>query len=150
MTAVAYAMSDVISVRVPEDRGGCGNQHKVTEDDDGHKVVKCDQCVPYLTGSHASFAGTAEGVPSTPDEIAHRQYLKEQAQTVNDALDLEIRRSFVRDRQERASKADPGDFVSGLSPKEKRELAAMLAKDLGDDEPAKRSPGRPRKTAASE
>src|ERR1700729_1685021 len=70
MTAVAYAMSDFASVRVPDDSGGCGDQHEAKTDDRGRKYVECAQCAPYLVANHYSFAGAPQDVPQTPDERA--------------------------------------------------------------------------------
>jgi len=89
--------------------------------------------------------------------MAHREYLKREAETANAALDVQIRRSFARQFAEEArassgGPSNPADFVASLSPAEKRELAAMLAKEAGGEEkaeaPVKRGPGRPRKTTA--
>lgn len=144
-TAVAYAMSDFIGVRVPEEQGGCGAEHQKETDELGRKVVRCDQCAPLLIANNASYSGTPEGVSATPDERAHEEYMEKKAKTSNAEADAEMRREWMlAKRGQHAEAPSLMDQIRSASAEEKAALREFLGTG---DTPAKRSPGRPRKTA---
>lgn len=119
MTAVAYAMSDFANVRVPEDRGGCGDEHEAKTDDRGRKYVACDQCAPYLVSSLYGFASAAADVPPTPDEMAAREAAETDARMSQSGLLSTIAARMAPQRS-------LSDQVAGMSDAEQAELRKLL------------------------
>jgi hypothetical protein len=120
MTAVAFAMSDFSNVRVPEDRGGCGEEHHAETDDRGRKVVQCDQCAPYLVASVYGFASTAVDVPLTPDERAAQAAAESDARMSQAGLLTTLAGRMAPQRS-------LADEVSAMSDEQRAEFRKLLA-----------------------
>lgn len=67
-----YAPSDVRSITIPADRGGCGKSHElIGELADGDRfAIDCPACEPHIIAARTGWAHTPHGVHLTPDEIA--------------------------------------------------------------------------------
>src|ERR1700746_2036407 len=120
MTAVAFAMSDVLGVKVPEDQGGCGEQHAAQTDDRGRKVVQCDQCAPWLIANHYSFAGAPQDVAKTPDERAALEVAEGDARMSQAGLLTTLAGRMAPQRS-------LADEVSAMSDADRAELRRLLA-----------------------
>jgi hypothetical protein len=113
-------MSDFASVRVPKDRGGCGDQHEAKTDDRGRKYVACEQCAPYLMANHYSFAGAPGDVPATPDERAAQAAAESDARMSQSGLLTTLAARMAPQRS-------LADEVAGMSDEQRAELRALLA-----------------------
>jgi hypothetical protein len=161
--AIAYAMSDYApgldgaqgAVKLPSDRGGCGQMHLVQVDGEGRPYVECEQCGPALIAGHASFAGTPGGVPLTPDELGERELAERDAKATERVILRSVTDHLVGEIT--AKKEKPPTLleqIAALSSAEKVQLSELLASDtagaVADNretkEPAKRTQGRPRTT----
>jgi hypothetical protein len=66
-----YAPTDVQSITIPTDRGGCGQSHEAGELAPGRRFsIDCPACEPLIVGLRTGWAATPIGVHLTPDEIA--------------------------------------------------------------------------------
>jgi hypothetical protein len=171
---VAYAMADhgpsadgrvaAGHIRLPTDRGGCGNEHEIETSDRGYAFIDCPRCAPALVGSHYGWAATPGGVPLTPDELGDRELAERDAKSSQNTLLRAMTDSFVKAVQtgpgfQFPSEDSPAgkapsllDQIKAMSAEEKAALASVLApageipaktSDANDDEPPKHKDAEP-------
>jgi hypothetical protein len=91
-TFMIYAQTDVMSVTVPVERGGCGSSHEVNRDNvSGPGTLTCPVCEPHIIGLNTGWGRAPHEVKLTPDEIAEAEARenvakREQARTWSDPL----------------------------------------------------------------
>lgn len=94
----AFARSDIHSVCIPLDSGGCGQTHsrpvlnakearKGAEPDyDSTFGVNCQQCEPILLGPLHGWARMAQKVELTPDELEEQERLEKEGSVATAAM----------------------------------------------------------------
>jgi hypothetical protein len=159
---IAYGMADMApspdgerppgTVRLPEHRGGCGAQHTVTQDEDGHPLIDCPACAPALIGSHYGWAASPAGVPLTVDELGERELAERDGIAMQRIMVKSLTDDYMDRMRVKETRLPPSTLVSQLaklSAAERAEIAALLSgksEDTPEPEPvpAPRKPGRPR------
>lgn len=131
-----YAPSDVRSITVPTDRGGCGMPHELTgEPADGERFsVNCPACEPHIIAARIGWAHTPHGVHLTPDEIAQveaeeARAKREQNRTWGspEALGSAFAAAMSAKMGTPAASAPTlMEQIAALSPEERAALGAML------------------------
>jgi hypothetical protein len=78
-----HAPTDVRSISIPTDRGGCGEPHKLAGDpaEGEHLTVDCGPCEAVISTMGHGWAADPLQVALTPDERARFDALSDQAKT---------------------------------------------------------------------
>ena len=167
---VAYAMSDMAPsadgrtpagvVSVAPDRGGCGRQHTAEVDDDGHVLIRCDTCAPWLIGNVHGFAATPAGVPLTPDEmgeveiskrqgeVSYHLAMKAMGETMGQIIQSTTGKSLGHAPAPEVSASSLKAQLAAMSPEDRAELLGALA-PAAEPEPEKKTPAAAKSKAAS-
>lgn len=133
-----YAMTDVTSITIPADRGGCGDPHTRPGDlPAGERfTVTCPQCEPVIIAGSTGWAHTPDGVRLTCDEIAlvevdEARAKREQNRTWGDPKALGA--AFAEALSAQMAPPPAGEppsllaQIAALSPEERLALGQMLA-----------------------
>lgn len=165
---IAYGMADMApspdgerpagTVRVAEHRGGCGAQHTVMQDEDGHPLISCPACAPALIGGHYGWAASPAGVPLTVDELGERELAERDGIAMQRIMVKSLTDDYMDRMRVKETKLPASALVTQLaklSAGERAEIAALLS-GKSDDAPepesmpasAPRRPGRPRTRTA--
>lgn len=157
----------------PVSAGGCGQEHEVQVDHAGRPYIECDRCAPSLISSHYGWAARPGDVPLTPDENADQELAERDAKGHQNTLLKGMTDAFMRALKggagfpgmtEPAPQKSLIEQLGEMGPAERAQLAALLAppaeggahvltppapetaRVVQSADPAKRGPGRPRKT----
>lgn len=151
-----YAPSDVRAISVS---GGCGASHELgREPGKGeHFAVTCGACEPLILATKTGWAHDVSSVALTPDEnriFETQEKEGQRAQAIASRALAERLGDLIRADTPVAPVDPVQDVIGKLAALNADQLAALRgiftsdqAEAAAEDTPAKRSPGRPRKTA---
>lgn len=168
---------DAGTVSVPAGKGGCGSEHHIKVNDENRPYLDCPACSTYMVGNHYGWANTPHGVPLTPDEQGEVEITKRDGETsyrlamkaMGDAVG-QIVQGTRGTPLTAATPAPPSlmEQLAAMTPADRAALKAILTDEpalpapapavtvaahpgevtVGEpQEPVRRKPGRPRKTA---
>jgi len=126
----AYAPSDVMSITVPRDSGGCGKTH--VREGEGKLSVDCAGCEAHIFGALSRHGWSADPatVALTPDELAT---VEAQTQAAGMGSNLQIAQALAQIATALAGSglsavpSTPADLVNGMSAAELDALARQIA-----------------------
>ncbi len=130
-----YAPSDVRSILIPAERGGCGVPHEAGDLPPGeHHSVTCPQCEPHIAAMRTGWAHTLAGVHLIPDEIADAEAAEAAAARAQNRTwgdPNALGKAFREALGPAVTPAVPSllEQIAALGAHERAALAAMLAAD---------------------
>ncbi len=133
-----HAPTDVLSITIPTDRGGCGRSHELPDPaGGGPRTVDCPACEPHIIASRTGWAHDPIAVALTCDEIAQveaaeRDAKVEQNRTWSNPARL---REALFGNQPTAAAPSLLEQIAALSAEERAALAGMLTAQTPEPEP---------------
>jgi hypothetical protein len=122
------------TVKVPEDRGGCGKSHTVELDEKDRPRIVCEACAPILVGGHFGWSASPSGVPLTPDEQGEVEIAEREGQVAM-RMAMKAMGAAVASQVQGTSDAPKLSAstlvaqLSSMSTAERAEIAALLKED---------------------
>lgn len=137
-----YAPTDVTSVNIPAERGGCGQSHDAGTLAPGESfVIDCPQCEPHIVGARLGFAHDPIAVALTCDELREVEAAEQSARVEQNrtwSSPAKLRAALFGDQQP-AKQPSLLEQIQALGAEDRAVLAAILnpapaADTKGDDD----------------